>query len=277
MKKIGYLGPVGTFTHDAALMCAKESKCQLIEHSSIQELIYAVAEDKVCQGVAPIENAMEGTVNLTIDILVHEVELNIVKELVIHIHHCLVARSGVTMEEVTKVLSHPQALAQCRKFLDNHLKGIKREVAESTAAAAVLVRDSQLPWGAIVNHRAADIYGLNILEEGIQDHDGNSTRFVVISPEKARWTGRDKTTLAFTVDHRPGSLFRALKIFADMNINLTKIESRPMRTLLGQYLFLVDLEGHRDDAIVKKALNLLHQQCSFFKNLGSYPSFNPKG
>ena len=273
MNKIGYLGPVGTFTHDAALIYTKDATCQLVEHNSIQELIYAVAEGRVCQGVVPIENAMEGTVNLTIDMLVHEVELNIVGELVIPIHHCLMAEKGVTMGDLTKVLSHPQALAQCRRFLDNHLQSIKREVAESTAAAAVLVRESRLPWAAIANCRAAHIYGLDILKEGIQDHDGNSTRFVVISHSKAGITGADKTTLAFTVDHRPGSLFHALKIFADTDINLTKIESRPMRTLLGQYLFLVDLEGHKDEIRVRNSLDQLHRQCQFFKILGSYPRF----
>ncbi|MFY9279501.1 MAG: prephenate dehydratase domain-containing protein, partial [Caldicoprobacterales bacterium] len=154
MKKIGYLGPVGTFTHDAALVYVREAEGQLIEYDSIQELIYAVAEGKVSQGVVPIENAMEGTVNLTIDILVHEVNLSIVKELVIPIQHCLMARKGIKTEDITKVLSHPQALAQCRKFLDKYLKNIKRETTESTAAAAVMVRDSQQSWAAIANYRA---------------------------------------------------------------------------------------------------------------------------
>ena len=276
MDKIGYLGPKGTFTHDAALIRAREINGHLVEYDSIQELIYAVAEGEVSESVVPIENAMEGTVNLTIDILVHEVNLNIVKELVIPIQHCLMARNGIRLEDITKVLSHPQALAQCRKFLDSCLKNAKRENTQSTAAAALLVRDSELPWAAIANFRAADIYGLNILKEGIQDHNGNSTRFVTISHKEAQWTGWDKTTLAFTVDHKPGSLFQALKIFADMNINLTKIESRPMRTLLGQYLFLVDLEGHKDDDVVKEALGQLYKQCKFFKILGSYPRFCSK-
>lgn len=273
MRKIGYLGPEGTFTHDAALIYTRDLACDLVEHKSIQELIYAVVEGKVCQGVVPIENAVEGTVNLTIDILVHEVDLNIVGEIVIPIYHCLMANKGVAMEDVTKVLSHSQALAQCRRFLDKHLQGVKGEVTESTAAAAVLVRDNQLPWAAIANRRTADIYGLNILKEGIHDHDGNSTRFLVIDPREAQRTGHDKTTLAFTVDHRPGSLYHALKIFADMNINLTKIESRPMRTLLGQYLFLVDLEGHKDDTTIKIALDRLEEKCRFIKILGSYPRF----
>lgn len=271
MTKIGYLGPAGTFTQDAALIYGKGHDCSLIEHNSIQELIHAVAEGQVSKGVVPIENAMEGTVNLTVDMLIHEVELNIVGELVIPIEHCLMASKAVAIGDLTRILSHPQALAQCRRFLDSHVGDARRVVTESTAAAAVLVKESQEPWCAIANHRAADIYGLHILKEGIQDHDGNSTRFVVISREEAKMTGEDKTTLVFTVDHKPGGLFHALKIFADMNINLTKIESRPMRTLLGQYLFLVDFEGHRYEDKVKKALGQLHGQCKFFKILGSYP------
>lgn len=273
MDKIGYLGPRGTFSHDAALIYKKDVPCQLVEHDSIQALIYAVAEGGVYKGIVPIENAIEGTVNLTIDMLVHEVELNIVGELVIPIHHCLMARKGLMMRDVTKVLSHPQALAQCRIFLDNNLKDVKREIAESTAAAAVLVRESRSSWAAIANRPVADIYGLEILREDIQDNDSNSTRFVVLSYGETRITGFDKTTLAFTVDHKPGSLFHALKIFADMGINLTKIESRPMRTLLGQYLFLVDLEGHKDETRIRNSLDQLRKQCNFFKILGSYPRF----
>lgn len=273
MKKLGYLGPMGTFTHDAALVYAQNTAWQLVEYNSIQELILTVSDKQVYQGIVPIENAMEGTVNLTIDMLVHDVELNIVGEVVIPINHCLMARKGIAIEDLTKVLSHPQALAQCRKFLDQHLSSVKRETSESTAAAAVSVKESGKPWAAIANYRAAHIYGLKILKEGIQDHDGNSTRFVVLSHEEAGITGADKTTVAFTADHRPGGLLDALKIFADRDINLTKIESRPMRTLLGQYLFLVDLEGHKDEDRIKNALDLLYRECRFFKILGSYPRF----
>ena len=263
MTKVGYLGPAGTFTHDAALIFVKDSKYNLVEFFSIQELILAAARGEVDEAVVPMENSMEGTVNLTVDMLIHEVELNVVGELIIPIHHCLMAKAGTKIEDITKVLSHPQALAQCRKFLDNFLGGDKRQVTESTAAAAMLVMESQEPWAAIANHRAGEIYGLNILKEGIQDNNDNSTRFVVLSSKKAEMTGDDKTTLVFTVNHKPGGLYQALKIFADMDINLTKIESRPMRTLLGEYLFLVDLEGHEDEAGIGLALEQLRRQSSF--------------
>jgi len=269
------LGPAGTFTHDAALIFVKESKYELVEFSSIQELILAVAGGEVDKAVVPMENSMEGTVNLTVDMLIHEVDLYIVGELIIPIHHCLMAKSGMEIGDITKVLSHPQALAQCRKFLDGFMDGGKRQVTESTAAAAMLVMESRKPWAAIANHRAAEIYSLNVLKEGIQDNDDNSTRFVVLASNRVEKTGDDKTTLAFTVNHKPGGLYQALKIFADMDINLTKIESRPMRTLLGEYLFLVDLEGHEDEAGIGLALEQLRGQSRFFKILGSYPKIYP--
>ncbi|HZJ57495.1 MAG TPA: prephenate dehydratase [Clostridia bacterium] len=275
MKQIGYLGPVGTFTHDAALIYTKGCKYRLIEFSSIQELILAVSGGEVDEAVVPMENSMEGTVNITVDMLIHEVDLNVAGELIIPICHCLMAKGGTKIADLTKVLSHPQALAQCRRYLDNLATGIKREVTESTAAAAMLVMESREPWAAVANYRAAHIYGLDILKEGIQDNNYNSTRFVVLSTNEAEMTGEDKTTLVFTVNHKPGGLFQALKIFADLNINLTKIESRPMRTLLGEYLFLVDLEGHASEDKIGIALNRLRKQCRFFKMLGSYPKIYP--
>lgn len=273
MKTIGYLGPIGTFTHDAVLKYTHDDSCHLIEYDSIQELIHDVEHGGVSQGVVPIENALEGTVNLTIDMLIHEVDLNIIGELVIPIRHCLVAKRGLAIEDVSRVFSHPQALAQCRKFLDNNLKGIHGHATESTAAAAVKVKGTGEPWAAIANSRAAHIYDLDIIKEDIQDLDTNSTRFIVVSKDKARISRRDKTTVVFAVNHKPGGLYQALKIFAQREINLSKIESRPMKTLLGHYLFWVDLEGHRDEGKIKDALNQLFMECKFFKILGSYPRF----
>ncbi len=273
MIKIGFLGPEGTFTHDAALILKKDNDHNLKEYSSIQQLIYAVDDGEIDIGLVPIENALEGTVNLTVDILIHEVNLNIIGEVIIPIEHCLMAKEGIAIGDLTTILSHPQALAQCRRFLDSNVGDAKRVVTESTGAAASMVQESQFPWGAIANYRAADIYGLHVLKKGIQDHSGNSTRFIVLSKKEAGMTGNDKTTLAFSVDHQPGGLFQALKIFAHMGINLTKIESRPMRTLLGQYLFLVDLEGHKGEDRINQALDILYRQCEFFKILGSYPKY----
>ncbi|HZJ82710.1 MAG TPA: prephenate dehydratase [Clostridia bacterium] len=276
MKKAGYLGPPGTFSHDAAHEYTKDYYYHLIEYDSIQKLIHGVENGEVHKGIVPIENALEGTVNLTIDMLIHEVDLNIVGELNIPIRHCLMARKGVAIEDITRILSHPQALAQCRKFLDSTLLSEKREATESTASAVVRVKAVEKSWGAVASPRAAQIYGLNILKEDIQDNDTNSTRFIVISKDKGKVSGMDKTTIVFTVNHEPGSLYDALKIFADKDINLTKIESRPMRTLLGHYLFWVDLEGHRDEGIIRDALDQLLKKCKFFKILGSYPRFITK-
>ena len=184
------------------------------------------------------------------------------------------ARPGLKIEDLQEILSHPQALAQCRKFLNNRLKGIATRAVSSTAAAAKMAADPSSYYGAIGNIGAAALYGLQVLEEGIQDNDGNSTRFIILSKQGKDITGSDKTSIAFTVDHKPGGLYRALKIFADNNINLTKIESRPMKTLLGQYLFLLDFEGHHQEDKIRAILEELSSKSQYYKLLGSYPKFS---
>jgi len=273
MKKIGYLGPEGTFTQQAALEYGKGKSYIYVECSSIPELIYKVDSGELDEAVVPAENALEGTVNITMDMLVHDVDLKIVGELTLPISHCIMARPGLTIESLKEVLSHPQALAQCRRYLDSRLKGIPCRAVSSTAAAAKMAADPSSYCGAIGNAGAASLYGLEILEENIQDNDRNSTRFIVLSKQEKGMTGNDKTSIAFTVDHRPGSLYHALKIFADNNINLTKIESRPMKTLLGQYLFLVDFEGHHQEDAIKAVLEKLSSSSKYYKFLGSYPKF----
>lgn len=274
MKKIGYLGPAGTFTEEAALIYSQNQLCQFAPYSSISELIYAVDAGEVDESVVPLENALEGTVNVTVDILVHEVQVSISGELVLPIHHCLVARPGLRMDQITMILSHPQALAQCRKYLHDTMGIFDLRAAASTAAAAREVSESHENWAAIATRRAAELFGLEILKADIEDHQDNCTRFVVLSRQNPPPSGRDKTSIAFTVNDQPGSLYQALKIFADHKVNLSKIESRPMRTLLGQYLFLVDMEGHCTDGYVAAALNELSDKSKFFKILGSYPRYN---
>lgn len=271
MQKIGYLGPKGTFAYDAVLAYTNAKVCDLIGFSEISELIYAVDSGEVEEAIVPIENALEGTVNITADMLVHEVSVKIIGEVVLPIQHCLLAKPGIDLKDVKLVMSHPQALAQCRKYLYNTLKGIEQHPVTSTAAAAREVASSKLTWAAIANKKAAEIFELAILSENIQDHHANSTRFVVLSKADTKPTGYDKTSIAFTVANSPGSLFGALKLFADKNINLTKIESRPMKTLLGQYMFLVDFEGHANDELISGVLNKLSCDSKFFVFLGSYP------
>ncbi len=271
MYKIGYLGPKGTFAYDAAITYTNGVACELMEFPEISELIYAVDSGKVEKALVPIENALEGTVNITADMLVHEVNVKIYGEVVLPIRHYLLARPDVDLKDVELVLSHPQALAQCRKYLYNNLKGIEQRSVTSTAAAAREVASSKSPWAAIANKKAGEIFGLKILSENVQDHHTNSTRFVVLSKTDAEHTGHDKTSIAFTVANSPGSLLQALKLFDDKQINLTKIESRPMKTMLGQYMFLVEFDGHAKDDLIREVLDKLFYNSKFFVFLGSYP------
>lgn len=273
MEKVGYLGPEGTFTHEAALLYAKGKRVDLVEYPTIPDLIYGVDKGQIDHAVVPMENSMEGTVNVTVDMIIHEVSVYITGELVLPIHHCLLAKPGVRLDELRVVLSHPQALAQCRKFLYERLRGVELRTTSSTAAAAREVATGRREWGAIGSKHAASVFGLDILEENIEEHNGNCTRFVVLSRQQSQPTGYDKTSIVFSVDHKPGSLYHALRIFAERQINLTKIESRPMKTSLGEYLFLVDFEGHVRDAVVQEALDELAGQSRYFAVLGSYPRF----
>jgi len=273
MEKVGYLGPEGTFTHEAALLYAKGKRVDLTEYQTILDLIYGVDRGQIDYAVVPMENSMEGTVNITVDMIIHEVSVYITGELVLPIHHCLLVKPGARLDELRVVLSHPQALAQCRKFLYERLRGVELCTASSTAAAAREVAAGPPEWGAIGSKHAASVFGLDIIEENIEEHDGNCTRFVVLSRRKCQPTGYDKTSIVFSVDHKPGSLYHALRLFAERGINLTKIESRPMKTSLGEYLFLVDFEGHVEDAIVREALDELARQSRHFSVLGSYPRF----
>ncbi|MGI6189686.1 MAG: prephenate dehydratase [Clostridiales bacterium] len=274
MKRIGYLGPLGTFTHEAAVKHAGEECWELVDYPDIPELIHGVDRGEIEQAVVPMENSLEGTVNITVDMIIHEADVRICGELILPVAHCLLARHGVDISDLKVILSHPQALAQCRMFLRSTLGGgIKTLPATSTAAAARDVAAGLKEWGAIASKHAAGVYGLNIIRENIQGNYQNSTRFVVLSKEQREPTGCDKTSIVFSVDDKPGSLYHALKIFADSRINLTKIESRPMRTNLGEYLFVVDLEGHIRDGIVERALNRLAEQSKYFSVLGSYPRF----
>ena len=271
MRKIGYLGPAGTFSEQAALLYVQKCPGELIPYSDVPELIMAVQNGALHGAVVPIGNVLEGTVNITIDTLAHEADLKITAEQVLAVHQCLIAQDGVDKSEVKEIVSHPQALAQCRHFLHAHFPGVPVRAVNSTAAGAMEVKNSSLPIAAIANRRAAEIFGLNILMENIEDISNNCTRFVVLSHEDVPPTGRDKTSIVFSVSDKPGSLLKALSIFADLGINLTKIESRPMRTQLGEYLFFVDFEGHARDETAARALDALKAMSTYFKHLGSYP------
>ncbi len=271
-EKIGYLGPPGTFGEQAAIRYAPEAT--LVPVASNGAVIFAVADGSLDAGLAPIENSLDGAVNDTLDALVQAETVRIRAELVIPVEQCLVAARGTRIDEVQVVMSHPSALAQCRAFLEANCPGARLEAALSTSGAvATAVRTPHA--AAVGTRRAAELAGGEILAAGIQDVKRNKTRFIVVSAKDAERTGDDKTSIAFTVAHdKPGTLIGVLREFADRQINLTRIESRPSREELGIYIFLVDLQGHHDDAMVAEALTAVREQAHYFRLLGSYPRFS---
>lgn len=270
-RKMAYLGPPGTFGEQAALQFAPDAS--LVPFPSHGAVVAAVAKGEMDDGLVPIENSLEGAVNDSLDALLQAENVRIRAELVLPIEHCLVAAQGTQMQDIEVIMSHPQALAQCRTFLEEKLPVVRLEAALSTAGAVkTAVRTPRA--AAIGTRRAAELNGAVVLAGGIQDVKRNKTRFVVLSLTDSPRSGDDKTSIAFTVAHdRPGTLMGVLKEFADRNINLTRIESRPSREELGIYIFLLDMQGHQEDAGVAEALAAVKSQAYYFRLLGSYPRF----
>ena len=266
MGRIGFLGPSGTFTEEAASLVGED----LIAFDSIVDVLNAVQKEEVDVGVVPIENSIEGPVGVTLDLLVHEYDLKIKREIIIPISHNLLINSDVNMGDVEFVYSHMQALSQCRKFTEE--MGVVVNATPSTSAAAEMVKGKKNA-GSIGTKRSAEIYGLKIAASDIQDYKNNVTRFVVIAKNDHAPTGKDKTSIVFSImEDRPGGLYEILEVFADKNINLTKIESRPSKEKLGSYIFFVDFEGHRTDEPIEYILNIIRSKVGYIKVLGSYPA-----
>ena len=273
---VGYLGPAGTFTEDAARLYAPDAR--LSSYATISAVGSAVRSGDVDEGMVPIENSLQGSVTDTLDGLIREDGLFIRRELVLPIVHCLVAKPHTLMAKVSVIYSHPQALGQCRRFLERSLPQAEVGAALSTAAAVEQMRESTVVAAAIATRRAAELYGAEVLAEGIQDNPNNVTRFVVLSRLDHLPTGRDKTSLCFSfAEDRPGQLHRVMQEFARRDINLSKVESRPTGMGLGLYYFLVDLEGHRLDQPIKEALERVGEMTSLMKVLGSYPRYTIAG
>ncbi len=272
MTRLAFLGPPGTFTEEAALRYHRQA--QLLPFPSIAAVATAVESGMAEEGVVPIENSLEGSVTETLDVLIHDSRLLIRSELVLPIEHCLLVKPGLKANDVKAIYSHPQALAQCRRFVERCFPKAEVVAALSTAAAVeeMLARPDAAALG---NRRAAQLHGAEILAQGIQDRSDNLTRFAVLALTDHPPTGHDKTSLAFTfaVEDRPGLLVAALQEFSQRQINLSKIESRPSKERLGTYIFLVDVDGHRTDANLAEALKRVEAQCSFFRVLGSYPRY----
>ena len=274
--RIGYLGPEGTYTEQAARLYAPGA--DLTPYPSIRAVGTAVADGELDVGVVPIENSLEGSVTVTLDLLIAQSGLSIRNEVVIPIEHYLVASPGVSADRVEVIYSHPQALAQCRGYLESRFPSIPAVASLSTAAAVGDMEASRVPAAAICPQRATEIYDVRILAQGIQDSTVNQTRFVVLAHDDHPPTGRDHTAICFSfaVD-RPGNLYASIGEFAQRNINLVKIESRPTKQELGRYIFLIDCEGHRSEPEVAAALEGLRQRVDMFKIFGSYPFWEQSG
>jgi chorismate mutase/prephenate dehydratase len=263
---IAYLGPEATWSHQAARQKFGAS-VDYAAQSSIAEVFNVVARGKADYGVVPIENSTEGAVNYTLDVFMDS-ELKICAQFLLKIENNLIAK--IPREQIRKVYSHPQVIGQCRQWLRHNLPGVDLiEVASTTHAAELASKEPHA--AAIAGQMAAEVYGLKILETGIQDSPDNTTRFLVIGHATCPPTGDDKTSLMFCVQDKPGALFSALEPFQNLKINMSKIESRPSKRKAWEYFFFVDIEGHAQDKKLVKALAGLGKHCSFLKILGSYP------
>ncbi|MBL76291.1 MAG: prephenate dehydratase [Chloroflexi bacterium] len=267
--KVAYLGPPGTFTEQAAINCYPLATIK--PYSSIPDTALAVLNNEVDVAVCPIENSLQGAVTDTLDALLHQEGLHIRGEFALQIEHTLMAKPGTTIKEIQTIYSHPQALAQCRQYLST-LGPVELAAALSTAGAVQQVLSSDAPSGAIAPIRAAELYGAEVLKQGIQDDNNNYTRFVTLAKTDSPQSGTDLTSIAISFsEDRAGQLSFVLNEFADRGINLTKIESRPTRLGLGKYYFLMDFEGHRENEEIARLLTTISEQASLMKIFGSYP------
>ncbi len=272
-EKVSYLGPEGTFSEEAALTWSNEgNKVYLLPLSSFEDVVLAVEREEAQTAVLPLENSREGSVGLALDLLVKAKNLQIKGEVVIPVRHYLFVAKGIALGDIKEVHSHPQALGQCREFLRGQLKEYREVPQLSTAVAASEVASLGGVRAALAPYRNGEIYGLTPLLQAIPEGACNKTRFVFLGREDAPPTGKDKTSLLFTVDVGPGRLHKILEIFALKEINLTKIESRPAKKDLGDYIFFIDLEGHRSDPKISQALTEVSELVPFIKVLGSYPA-----
>jgi prephenate dehydratase len=273
MTTLAYLGPPGTFTEEALLSLPLAGGADLVPLTTVPEVVAAVAAGDAAAGLVPIENSIEGSVNVTLDALAFgEHEIQITAEVVRSIRHAVLGLEGATLDSITDVSSHPHATAQCREYLARELPRARVHAANSTAEAARDVASlGDRVWAAIGTELAGSLYGLAVLAKDIEDRPENATRFVLIGTERAQPTGTDKTSVVcFIEKDRPGSLLAILHEFSDRQINLTKLESRPTKERLGEYCFFIDMEGHADEPPVKYAIESLRTKILEVKVLGAY-------
>jgi len=272
--RIAYLGPPGTFSEEALGLCDLARGAERRDYPTFADIFEAVLKGECEAGLLPIENSLEGSIAATLDLLVHRPGLRIRREVLLPVRQNLLAPAGTRLEDVQRVLSHPQPLGQCAGWLRAHLPGIPHEVMPSTAEAAR--QAAARPGCAAIGSRAgAERYGLSLLRENIQDGEANVTRFVLVMRDDEKPTGKDRTSIAFTLDRdRPGGLYEVLGVFATRGINLSRIESRPNKQAMGHYIFFVDFEGHRQDGKGAEAIASLLEKVHGLHLLGSYPRGN---
>ncbi len=266
---IAFQGECGAYSEAAALAYFGEGSstrpCNAFED------VFAAVEDGSCDyGMLPIENSLAGSIHRNYDLLL-EHDLHIVGEYSLRVQHCLIALPGATFKDIRKIISHPQALAQCDHYLRS-LQGVASEAVYDTAGSVKLIREQGDPHvAAIASSRAAKVYELPILAEGIEDHPANFTRFLAVAAQPGECSGEAKTSIVFTVRNMPGALYKALSVFALRDIDLCKIESRPLAGQPWEYLFYIDFVGHASEVPCTRALDHLREMALFLRVLGSYP------
>ena len=265
--RIGYLGPETTFSHQVAVKQFGRS-ATFIPQTSIEDIFFEVEQGHADYGVVPIENSTEGVVNLTLDCFVDS-SLVICDERKLEISLSLLSKTG-DISQVKEIYSHPQPLAQCRNWLSKNAPGIEQIATSSTAQAAKIASKNKHA-AAVAGKLASEFYNLKSIKDKIEDRANNHTRFLVIGKEEAKRSKANKTSIMFSISDESGSLLKVLQTFARNKINLTKIQSRPLRNRLWEYLFFVDFDGHIEDETINKVIRSMEKKCLFLKILGSYP------
>lgn len=264
---VAYLGPEGTYSGEAAQKFAGNTS-SFVPSATIDDAFMAITRKEADIAVVPAENSTEGAVNRTLDLLL-ETNLKVVGEIALPIHHQFLSKS-LQLTDVREVIAHPQALAQCRRWLESNLPKVQRVSASSNAEAARLAA-KDASKAAIASKLAADIYGLRVLRPNIEDSASNTTRFLVLGSQLTGPTGNDKTSLVCSAPNRSGSLYELIGVFAKANINMTKLESRPSASALWNYVFYIDIDGHESERHIAEALKRAREHATLVKVLGSYP------
>lgn len=268
--RVAVLGGPGTYSEAAAVKFYGDS-IQAVAKNDFDEIFEAVCHGQADRGILPVENSLAGSIHRNYDLLLRY-DLSIVGETQVHIAHQLVTLPGVELSHIKKVYSHPQALAQCEHNLAKLLPQAEQVPVRDTTAGLKILREQTVGDGAaLASHRAATLYHMHILQPNMQDNSENYTRFVIVAAEPVKPEGEAKTSIVYSMDNQPGSLFKSLAVFALRDIDLTKIESRPLQGKRWQYLFYIDFIGSLQEERCQNALNHLQEITSYFKVLGSYP------